>query len=588
MLAPADMFVAFSDSDKDLLLIEEEEMWESELTNLFEYKEDIERGLKSATIATYKSAINSFVKALEMTEIVYFSQPQHKQTSLFRSWANDYCHPSKMRCGGSQVGKTLAAIISRHDFAGVKSWARQDFVRKMVKGFMKDHGSLQSVLNKKIHSHIPLSVVNGLIESARADDKLWLAAVYHLLFYGLPRVHHFHYILLCDVVIIEDNLREEVEIYLGGFKTENSVAAGSFITVPKARSVMSDLIKKRKSEGAQPWDDVFPEFLPTFVNNFAKSFAEVNNYTLLDKLTAHSFRGAGARYMRSQGDSRCEIEVKGLWGRKSSALGVAYLARMEPMAQRDADAAAEHFDKLTSMKRKFKGQTSVASVTVVQMQALLEDIRGMDQDMYHYVRKCMVLQEFKDRYPHLYGMVNCCSVHSRVAVKATKIVKSVAPSAISVPLACSTKAFAAAMKFSQPPIPSPSTPRVDVCVGEPKPSVAPFVSALANFMKRGSTGPQPPQAATIVGDVVFGSSIFDELSDEAVVGIECLPAKSSRPDNGPEGMSVATGSSSRRLNNVCPKCGITVCAPKLCGGCDRKFHFVCLTSDECNDCSLSK
>jgi len=38
MLAPADMFVAFSDSDKDLLLIEEEEMWESELTNLFENK----------------------------------------------------------------------------------------------------------------------------------------------------------------------------------------------------------------------------------------------------------------------------------------------------------------------------------------------------------------------------------------------------------------------------------------------------------------------------------------------------------------------------------------------------------------------
>jgi hypothetical protein len=346
----------------------------------------IEANLSFTSRNTYATALKKFRSDTNSNATLGSIQERH----VFLKWGNKYMesHPR----GGSQVGKTLASLIIEHLKAGIVSWGQSGEVRKWAAGWNKNATNICAITTRKVHTTVPVSLVLGLIKSASNDGSLWLALIYHVLFYGLPRAHHFKFFLVGDLFFPLSSEGDFIELYLGGIKTEGSIATGAWVQIPGARDLATKYLAQQRSCGAKRWDDLFPQYNNEHVNKYAQKFAVANEYHTLDQLTCHTFRGAGARYAQSELNLNAgKLSNRGLWTKDSSALQISYLSKPSPLVlQRAADVK---FDQLTTIKRRFTKPVEVKSVTGKMLLDMEEDVKLLDQPTYHYFRKCMYLEQ---------------------------------------------------------------------------------------------------------------------------------------------------------------------------------------------------
>lgn len=345
----------------------------------------IDAGLAPSTRKSYAELHKKFYEAHPHVEV-----GSMREKGAFVVWGNKYMcnHPR----GGSHIGKVLAALILEHLKRGIQSWGQSADVRKWARGWLKNRGCIQATVHRKVHTAIPASFVDGLMKSAEAAGELWLSLIYRILFYGLPRSHHFLYFLIGDIFIPNGVDINFFEIYLGGLKTEDSVAKGCWMSIPGGKPTMVAYLALRREKGAQRWDDLFPEYSNDHVNKYARQFGEVNGYATLDVLSCHSFRGAGAQHARSEDNlDTSRLAVKGNWTKDSSSLQVSYLSKGDPLVL--TRAGSVKFEKLIQMKRMFKPQTSMNCVTKEMMVQLELAVKDLDQETYHFYRKLMMSEQ---------------------------------------------------------------------------------------------------------------------------------------------------------------------------------------------------
>jgi len=171
-----------------------------------------------------------------------------------------------------------------------------------------------------------LELLSYLIRSAVTSQHYELALGFYILTMTVARQDDLSLLLVGDITFTENPFL--VQVFLGGFKTEDNKLIGQGQDVPMPAALIAERITNR---GLRRSDLLLPTWNEQHARDFIKRWAGLREVDTTYDETVNSLRHSGAR-LHTMLCGRKSAASRGNWSLQSSVMNTVYLAPTDPAA----------------------------------------------------------------------------------------------------------------------------------------------------------------------------------------------------------------------------------------------------------------